>query len=434
MAPEGNEYKQRQQQRAEARKQRELAHKKMMFRLGLAAAVIIACGPLIWLVASEGKDPATNIANPQPEQAQTSAPAESTVPPVREDRTHISITVAGDLNINSATVNAGKTPSGYDYTNAFLDVAPLLANADITVLNLEGNLCGAPYGTEEASAPQELMTTLADLGVDMIQVANSYSIRNGLLGLESTLNGIRAAGMDPVGAYATEQEFREGQGYTIKEINGIRVAFVAFTKGMNNLGLPAGSENCVNVLYTDYASTYQDVDEDKINRILRAAANADPDYTVALLHWGSEYNDEYSDTQAEIRDLLFAGGVDAIVGTHPHRVQAVEFDRDAGTFVAYSLGDFFSDTVEAGSNYSVVLNLQVTKDNISGETKLTDYTCTPIYNMKPEESGEATLRLVRTKTAIESFEIGIFNRVSQELYDTLGYTISRIESRLSGEG
>lgn len=434
MAPEGNEYKQRQQQRAEARKQRELAQKKMMFRLGLAAVVIIACGLLIWLVASQSKDPTPTVNDPRPEQEQTTAPSESTAPPVREDRTQISITVAGDLNINSATVNAGKVPAGYDFTNVFMDVAPLLANADITVLNLEGNLCGAPYGTEEASAPQELMTNLADLGVDMIQVANSYSIRNGLLGLESTLNGIRAAGMDPVGAYATEQEFREGQGYTIKEINGIRVAFVAFTKGMNNLGLPEGSENCVNVLYKDYATTYQDVDEDKINRILRSAANADPDYTVALLHWGSEYNDEYSDTQAEIRDLLFAGGVDAIVGTHPHRVQAVEFDRDAGTFVAYSLGDFFSDTVEAGSNYSVVLNLQVTKDNISGETKLTDYTCTPIYNMTPEESGEPTLRLIRSKTAMESFEIGIFNRVSQELYDSISYTISRIESRLGGEG
>jgi hypothetical protein len=35
---------------------------------------------------------------------------------------------------------------------------------------------------------------------------------------------------------------------------------------------------------------------------------------------------------------------------------------------------------------------------------------------------------------MESFEIGVFNRVSQELYDTLGYTISRIESRLNGEG
>lgn len=434
MAPEGNEYKQRQQQRAEARKQRELAHKKMMFRLGLAAAVIIACGLLIWLVASQATPSTGNPSDSRPEQEQIAAPSETTAPPVREDRTQISITIAGDLNINSATVDAGKTPSGYDYTQVFMDVAPLLANADITVLNLEGNLCGAPYGSEKSSAPQELMTAIADLGVDMVQVANSYSIRNGLLGLESTLNGIRAAGMDPVGAYATEQEFREGQGYTIKEINGIRVAFVAFTKGMNNLGLPVGSENCVNVLYTDYATTYQDVDEAKINRILRSASNADPDYIVALLHWGSEYNDEYSETQAEIRDLLFAGGVDAIVGTHPHRVQAVEFDRDAGTFVAYSLGDFFSDTVEAGSNYSVILNLQITKDNISGETKLTGYTCTPIYNMTPEESGEAALRLVRTETAIESFDIGIFNRVSQELYDNFHYTISRIDSRLSGEG
>ena len=82
----------------------------------------------------------------------------------------------------------------------------------------------------------------------------------------------------------------------------------------------------------------------------------------------------------------------------------------------------------------MVLNLQVTKDNISGETKLTDYTCTPIYNMTPEESGEPTLRLIRSKTAMESFEIGIFNRVSQELYDSISYTISRIESRLGGEG
>ena len=432
MALDNEELNRRRQEREAYRRKRQRA---MYIRLALAVAALIACAVgIIFLIQNTEPPAAPVIATEEaPVFEETEAPTEKRSS-WEKAPAKIHIAAAGDLNITDKVIWSGQVSGDFNYTNAFMDVAPLLANADITVLNLEGNLCGAPYGTEEASAPQELMTTLADLGVDMIQVANSYSIRNGLLGLESTLNGIRAAGMDPVGAYATEQEFREGQGYTIKEINGIRVAFVAFTKGMNNLGLPAGSENCVNVLYTDYASTYQDVDEDKINRILRAAANADPDYTVALLHWGSEYNDEYSDTQAEIRDLLFAGGVDAIVGTHPHRVQAVEFDRDAGTFVAYSLGDFFSDTVEAGSNYSVVLNLQVTKDNISGETKLTDYTCTPIYNMKPEESGEATLRLVRTKTAIESFEIGIFNRVSQELYDTLGYTISRIESRLSGEG
>ena len=78
-----------------------------------------------------------------------------------------------------------------------------------------------------------------------------------------------------------------------------------------------------------------------------------------------------------------------------------------------------------------MLNLQITRDNQTGETKLTDYTCTPIYNMKPEESGEATLRLVRTKTAMESYDIGIYNRISDELYSSMAYSLERIEYRLT---
>ena len=430
MASEGNEYRDRQRQRAEARRKRELARKRMMLRLGLAAAVIVACGLFIWLVtAGSGNSAGTASTQPGSPEVTTRAP-EDTAQSVKEDRTTISVAVAGDLNVNAATVAAGLTAAGYDYSTVFRDVAPLLSNADLTVLNFEGNLCGIPYGQDNASAPQELMQALADIGVDMIQVANSYSIRNGLLGLESTLNGVRAAGMEPLGAYANEAELKESQGLTIKEVDGVRLAFVAFTKGMDNLGLPAGSENCVNVLYEDYATTYQNVAEDKINSILRNVRAAEPDYIIALLHWGSEYNDEHSATQEEIRELLFAGGVDAIVGTHSHRVQAVEFDRDAGTFTAYSLGDFYSDTVEAGTNYSVVLNLQITRDNATGETKLTDYTCTPIYNMTPDESRETALRLVRTETAMEGFEIGIYNSISQELYDNMAYTLERIEYRL----
>ena len=431
MATEGNEYRQRQQQRAEARRKRERAQKMMMIRLGVAVAVIIMAGLVIWMVTRDGKQPGTTIqTQPNAPVISTQAP-EVTEPVTKEERTTVSVTVAGDLNVTAATVNAGLTPYGYDYSHVFRDVMPLLTNADVTVLNFEGNLFGIPYGQDNASAPQELMQTMADIGVDMIQVANSYSIRNGLLGLESTLNGIRAAGMEPLGAYATNADFKESQGFTIRDINGVRLAFVAFTKGMDNLGLPAGSENCVNVLYEDYATTYQKVAVDKINSILKNVRSAEPDYVIALLHWGSEYNDEYSGTQEEIREVLFAGGVDAIVGTHSHRVQAVDFDREAGWFTAYSLGDFFSDTLEAGTNYSVVLNLQITRDNQTGETKLTDYTCTPIYNMTPEESGETTLRLVRTKTAMESYDIGIYNCISEELYGSMAYTLERIEYRLT---
>ena len=430
MAPESNEYRERQRQRAEARRKRERARKMMIFRLWVAAAVIVAVGILIWIVTRDGKQPGTTTQNRPNTPAVTTQPPEATGPVVKEERTTVSVSVAGDLNVTAATVNAGLTPYGYDYGPVFRDVAPLLANADVTVLNFEGNLFGIPYGQENASAPPEMLQELSDIGVDMIQMANSYSIRNGLLGLESTLEGIRAAGMEPLGAYATNEEFKESQGFTIRDINGVRLAFVAFTKGMDNLGLPAGSENCVNVLYEDYATTYQTVARDKINSILKNVRSAEPDYIIALLHWGSEHNDEYSDTQETIREVLFAGGVDAIVGTHSHRVQAVDFDREAGTFTAYSLGDFFSDTTEAGTNYSIVLNLQITKDNQTGETKLTDYTCTPIYNMTPEESGETTLRLVRTRTAMEGHDIGIYNCISDELYSNMAYSLERIEYRL----
>ena len=430
MAPESNEYRERQRQRAEARRKRERARKMMIFRLWVAAAVIVAVGILIWVVTRDGKQPGTTTQDRPNTPAVTTQPPEATGPVVKEERTAVSVSVAGDLNVTAATVNAGLTPYGYDYGPVFRDVAPLLANADVTVLNFEGNLFGIPYGQENASAPPEMLQELSDIGVDMIQMANSYSIRNGLLGLESTLEGIRAAGMEPLGAYATNEEFKESQGFTIRDINGVRLAFVAFTKGMDNLGLPAGSENCVNVLYEDYATTYQTVARDKINSILKNVRSAEPDYIIALLHWGSEHNDEYSDTQETIREVLFAGGVDAIVGTHSHRVQAVDFDREAGTFTAYSLGDFFSDTTEAGTNYSIVLNLQITKDNQTGETKLTDYTCTPIYNMTPEESGETTLRLVRTRTAMEGHDIGIYNCISDELYSNMAYSLERIEYRL----
>ena len=430
MAPESNEYRERQRQRAEARRKRERARKMMIFRLWVAAAVIVAVGILIWIVTRDGKQPGTTTQNRPNTPAVTTQPPEATGPVVKEERTTVSVSVAGDLNVTAATVNAGLTPYGYDYGPVFRDVAPLLANADVTVLNFEGNLFGIPYGQENASAPPEMLQELSDIGVDMIQMANSYSIRNGLLGLESTLSGIRAAGMEPLGAYATNEEFKESQGFTIRDINGVRLAFVAFTKGMDNLGLPAGSENCVNVLYEDYATTYQTVARDKINSILKNVRSAEPDYIIALLHWGSEHNDEYSDTQETIREVLFAGGVDAIVGTHSHRVQAVDFDREAGTFTAYSLGDFFSDTTEAGTNNSIVLNLQITKDKQTGETKLTDYTCTPIYNMTPEESGETTLRLVRTRTAMEGHDIGIYNCISDELYSNMAYSLERIEYRL----
>lgn len=259
----------------------------------------------------------------QPEQDQ--APAQETV---------IELAFAGDLNITDKMVSAGVTDSGYDYTKVLQDVLPLLADADQTVLNFEGNLCGAPYGGSSASAPTEILDALSAAGVDMLQVANSCTIKNGLLGLGNTLNSIRSAGIEPLGAFASPEEFQQNQGFVLRDIQGVKVAFVAFTKGMDNIALPAGQEDCVNLLYTDYTSTYQKVDTEGITELLRSVAAQEPDVTVALLHWGSEYNTQISDSQAKIVKLMKSEGVDAIIGSHSHCLQEVDFDQEKGTLVA----------------------------------------------------------------------------------------------------
>jgi len=199
---------------------------------------------------------------------------------------------------------------------------------------------------------------------------------------------------------------------------------------MNGMALPAGSENCVNLLYTDYSSSYQTVNTDGIRSILNAVSKEKPDVTIALLHWGSEFNDTISETQQDIAELMMENGVDAIVGTHSHYVQKMEYDEAAGTFVAYSLGDFFGDAQRAGSEYSVVLDLEITKNTDTGDTKITGYSYTPIFTYTDENG---PVRVLRISEAIAAYEAGYIHRVSQEAYDAMQYALTRVESRIAGE-
>lgn len=345
--------------------------------------------------------------------------------------TIIELAFAGDLNITDKVVAAGATGNGYDYADVFRDVLPLLAGADQTVLNLEGNLCGEPYGSETASAPTELLKALSDAGVDLLQVANSCTIRNGLLGLSDTLNNIRKAGMEPLGAYASPQEFEQKRGFVLRNVQGVKVAFVAFTKGMDNIALPAGQEDCVNLLYTDYTSTYQEVDTEGITEILRSIEAEKPDLTVALLHWGSEFNAQISSSQTKIVKLMKSEGVDAIIGTHSHCLQEIEFDQEKGTFVAYSLGDFWGDAERTTSAYSAVLKLQIAKNDQTGATRVAGFTYEPIYTYTRESESGVFTQLLRIHPAIEEYEANGLSAVPENVYNAMKSAVFKIEKLMT---
>lgn len=419
MSFEMDEMNRRRQERDQRQKERLLQEKRTRTRLLVAAAVLLLCGILILAVAFRKPGDPTGETT-----VVTTAPPAVTQPvetEIQEAETVIRFAAAGDLNVTDMVVAAGGP--AFDYTNAFVDVLPLLAEADLTAMNFEGNVCGMPYGKD--SAPQQLLMALKGAGVDMLQLANSKSINRGVSGLNTTVRNVRAAGIAPLGAVA---EGETPGAYVIRYVRGVKIAVVAFTKGMDGMAMPAGSEDLVNILYNDYASTYKSVNKKAVTRLLRQVEAESPDITIAMLHWGSEYSDIHSDSQSTIRDLMFAEGVDAIIGSHPHYVQEMVFDKDAGTFVAYSLGDFFGDASRSGTAYSVILELEITKDNTTGITKVTDYSYTPIYTVR-DDAG--LLRVVRLQEAIYAYEESRVGRVDAQTYESMIYGLERIKTRIN---
>ena len=431
MANHDEELNKRREKREALRKKREAEARRMKLALFAAALVLVACGVGIFMIArSAGIQPAAQ--KEQAQQTQATRPTETTAPK-RSSTTTIHIKAAGDLNITDAVVNAGMPTGNFDYTRAFLDVASTMADADLTVLNFEGNLSGEPYGTERTSAPREILDGLRSMGVDLVQTANSCAINNGLIGLSSTLSAIRNSGLEPLGSYANSQEFDQSKGYTMCTVQGIKVAFVAFTKGLNGMGLPAGNEHAVNLLYEDYDSTYKKINKTGINAILKAVEEEKPDITIAMLHWGSEYNEAISKTQEEIVTLMKKGGVDVILGSHPHLLQTIVHDPLAGTLVAYSLGDFFGDGTRGGSNYSIILDLEITKDSDAGVTRVTDFDYTPIYTLQINENeGDYKYsRVVRIEEAMEAYDNNFVDKITQSAYESMDYAMKRIRERIA---
>jgi poly-gamma-glutamate synthesis protein (capsule biosynthesis protein) len=265
--------------------------------------------------------------------------------------------------------------------------------------------------------------------VDLLQTANSRSVQNGFIGLTSTLNAIRDAGLEPLGSYATPEEFQKAKGYTICDVQGVKVAFVAFTKGFLGMGLPAGSESCVNKLFVDYDSEYKKIDYDGIRSILKNLRSEKPDLIIAMLHWGAEYNDTVFESQEDIAELMIDEGVDVILGTHSHMIHRIDFNREENTLVAYSLGDFFGDGAKSGTAYSFILDIQITRDNEMGTTRIDEFTVLPVYTLS-EADGNGRRRVVRIEECIAAYEVNFVDKVTKSAKEAMEYALERIEARI----
>ncbi len=213
----------------------------------------------------------------------------------------------------------------------FAPFAALFATADIRFVNLEGPL--SDQHGETMSPVNPLIFTGPPIGADALarghvtfaSTANNHAWDYGKRGLVETLDNLDRVGVAHAGTGRTRDE---AQRAVVVEKNGVRVAFLAVTD-VFNFGPLAGHEADEYVARADPTRLGE--------AITSLKARGDVDLVVVSYHGGDEYNDAPLTRARSVLHAAIDAGADAVLGHHPHVIQAIEWYR--GRPILYSMGN-----------------------------------------------------------------------------------------------
>ena len=133
------------------------------------------------------------------------------------------------------------------------------------------------------NTPEQLATNLKDVGIDVVSTANNHCMDTNYTGLVSTLKYLDEAEIAHTGTNATVEDQNK---ILVKDVNGIKIAFLSFTYGTNGIPIPKDKSFAVNL-----------IDEDLILQQIKLAKQEEPDLICANMHWGIEYQQKQNPEQ-----------------------------------------------------------------------------------------------------------------------------------------
>jgi poly-gamma-glutamate synthesis protein (capsule biosynthesis protein) len=230
-------------------------------------------------------------------------------------------------------------------------LAPLLAEADLAVANLESVLStqGKPLNKSYLiRAHPHWGETLVEAGFNLVTLANNHAMDYGLPGLEETLSTLEALDVGAVGAGSSQETAHRPALLTLK---GVRVAVLGYAAARWNgsADVPATDR----LAWAEPAAVQADV------RAVRDQA----DVIVVLLHAGAEYAATPSPDQVAVAHAAIDAGADLVVGHHPHVTQTVE--RYGNGLIVYSLGDALFDIPRRAAMQGDLLRVHVTQEGLA---------------------------------------------------------------------
>ncbi|MCL2259894.1 MAG: CapA family protein [Fibromonadales bacterium] len=300
--------------------------------------------------------------------------------------TELRIIFAGDLMGHTTQINAAQREAkgkGYNYKPFYQYFKSYFSAADLAVINLEHTLAGPPYaGYPQFSSPDESIFAIKDAGFDLVATANNHSLDRGKQGLERTVSVLDSIGMKHFGIYRDTAE-KKANYPLIVEKNNIKLAFLNYTYGTN-------------MLVEEEPNIVNRIDSAQILTDIKKAQNESPDFIIAFMHWGNEYENKENEAQRELAQFMALNGVNMIIGSHPHVVQPlgkiyVPGYKDS-VLVMYSLGNFISNQRDRYKDGGIIFEATLLKNE--HRTKVINHGYVPFWVYRFTKDKGQTFRLL----------------------------------------
>jgi len=336
----------RQQRRRERQK-----HQRII--VGLSTALLAIILGVIYLVIQAIGIPEQRLTAESTKPTKTMQESSSSTETKSEVKT-ITVTASGDMLYHTPVYLSAYDGKRYDFDNDFEQVKPLIASADLALGDFEGTINpNKPLGGFPLfNAPIDAVASIKDAGFDVIDLAHNHILDTGIEGIKTTAAAFHDQDLATIGVTV------DNSGILVKEVNGIKVALLAYAYGFNGL-----EESLTQAEYDTYL---KDLSLDKVEAEIKEAESL-ADITIVMPQSGVEYSLEPTEEQQTVYRKMIDFGADIIFGGHPHVAEPTEIIEKDGEkkFIIYSMGNLLSN-----QRYETVNNNYWTERGVIPEVEI----------------------------------------------------------------
>ena len=341
----------------------------------------------------------------------------------------ISISAVGDLMCHSPQFDYARvTADSFNFNPEFDSIKPYLKKTDFLFGNLETVTAGKSFkysGYPAFNSPDDFIRAIKASSFTMLITSNNHALDRGANGALRTISVIKNSGLDYDGTFTSESD---RDSIRIFDLKGIKVAFLAYTYGVNGNYIPKGKSYLINLIDTTL------IKEDIIS-----ARKIGADIVLVYFHFGTQYKRTPDEFQKQIVDKTIQYGADIIIGSHPHVIEPAEFFKtnnaklDTG-FVAYSLGNFVSNQRWRYADAGMILKIFLSKNIRTDSIFINKVTYLPTWVFKGKINNKDEFNILPAQEAFEqscpSFLSDEDKRKMEQAFDDTRETMTKYSGKL----